>query len=102
MATIKIIFHLIKHLLAKPKGKDKNLSAVEYRLTRLWSGALDELTSLAVERKDWHEFNHCFASILVGNSNHDNLLPECIVPRDRPITAGEILIVEVPNISDSK
>jgi len=68
---------------------------LDYWLGRYVGKVLRWLAIRALTRGDFHEFNHIYAGVHVGNSYHEGGKP-CVVPNDRPIFSGDILTVPFP------
>lgn len=86
-------------MLRKPKVYD-NVPNFDYWAGRLATKILGILTKRALDRKDYHEFNHSFLGIYVANSYHiKDYMDTCIVPSTRFIHSGEEFKITLPKPS---
>lgn len=75
-----------------------NVPFVDYWLGRLAMKILAKLAIRAIDRKDYHEFNHTLLGLSALNSDHiETYLDKCIVPATKPIARGETFLVTIPN-----
>lgn len=83
-------------MLKKPKVYD-NVPNFDYWVGRFAMKLLGILTKRALDRKDYHEFNHSFLGIYVANSNHvKEYFDTCFVPSTTFIRAGEEFKITLP------
>lgn len=84
-------------LVGKRPESEKNTPLFEYKVSELVGHAIAWMAVRAYKRGDTHMFNHDLAALAAGNSNHSNeAFKLCFVPSDRPLSASERLVIEIP------
>lgn len=98
VSNIKDVLGLFSGLTKKRKSFEKNIPNFEFRVGILTGNALGFIAKRASKRGDVHEFNHCFAALTIGNSDHESkeAFKTCPLPKDRLINLGEILLYQFP------
>ena len=98
ISNIKDLLGLFTGITRKRESFEKNIPNFEFRVGILTGNALGFIARKALKRGDIHEFNHCLASLTIGNSDHESseAFKICPLPKDELIERGEILLYQFP------